>query len=49
MLLHTNFMARLAGAAEDTNCIFAEGYDSPNECTGYDTKFDGEALVMLEI
>ena len=31
-------MAQSADAAEYTNCISAEGYDSPNICPGYDTK-----------
>ena len=42
-------MAQLAGDAEYTDCISAEGWDSPNECPGYDTKqSDGETPVMLE-
>ena len=28
----------LTGAAEYSNCISAEGYDSPNKCPGYDAK-----------
>ena len=31
-------MVRSAGAVEYINCFFAEGYDSPNEYSGYDTK-----------
>ena len=43
-------MAQSPGAAEYTDCISAEGSDSPNECTGYDTKqSDVEVLVMLEL
>ena len=39
-----------AGALEYTDCISAEGYDSPNECPGYDTKqSDSEVPVMLEL
>ena len=39
-----------AGAAEYTECISAEEYDSPNECPGHDTKqSDGEAQWMLEL
>ena len=42
-------MAQLAGAAEYTNCISAEGLNYSNECSGYDTKqSDGEVPVMLE-
>ena len=41
-------MAQLAGGADYTDCISAEGYPHPNECPGYDTKqSDGEAPVML--
>ena len=40
----------MAGAAEYTDCISAEGWDSSNECPDYDTKqSDGEASVMLEL
>ena len=43
-------MAQSAGAAKYTDCISAEGYDSPNECPGYDTKqFDGEVPVTPEL
>ena len=43
-------MAQSAGAIEYTDCILAEGKDSPNECPGYGTKqSDGEATVMLEL
>ena len=45
-----SFFAQLAGAIEYTNCISAEGEDSPNESPEYDTKqSDGEASVMLEL
>ena len=30
--------AQSVGAVEYTGCISAEGEDSPNECSGYDTK-----------
>ena len=43
-------LVQLAGAVEYTDCIPAEGKDSPNECSRYDTKqSDGEAPVMLEL
>ena len=43
-------IAQLAGAVEYTDCISAEGLDSPNECSGYDTKqSDDEVLVMVEL
>ena len=43
-------MAYSAGDAEYTDCISAEGYDSPNECTVNDIKqFDCEAPVMMEL
>ena len=36
-----------AGAAEYTDCICAEGLDSPNVCFGFDTKqSDAQAPVM---
>ena len=39
-----------AKAVEYTDCFFAEGYDSPNDFPGYDTKqSDGEVPVMLEL
>ena len=42
--------AQSDGAAEYTNCISAEGEDSPKECSRYVTKqSDVEAPVMLEI
>ena len=42
-------MAHSTEAAEYTDCISAEGQDSPNECPGYDTKqSDGEVPVILE-
>ena len=41
-------MAQLTGAAEYTDCIFADREDSPTECPGYDTKqSEGEALCMV--
>ena len=41
------YLAQSAGAVEYTNCISAEGWDSPNKCPRYDTKqSDGEASVM---
>ena len=43
-------MARSAGAVEHTDCISAEGSNSPNECSGYVTKqSNGEASVMLAL
>ena len=46
----TTHLAQLAGAVEYTDCIYAEGYDSPNKCPRYDAKQpDGEAPVMLEL
>ena len=43
-------MAHLAGSAEYTGFIYAEGYGSPNECPGYETKqSDGEAPGMLKL
>ena len=40
----------MAGAVEYTDCIFAEGLDSPNEGPGYDTKqSDGKASVILDL
>ena len=48
--MQPNSLAQLVGTAEYTNCIPAEGKDSPDECSGYDTKqSDGEASVMLEL
>ena len=32
------WLAQSAGAVKYTNCISAEGLDSPNECPGYDIK-----------
>ena len=32
-------LAQLAGATEYTDCISAEGYDSPNKCPGYDCNY----------
>ena len=47
---HSLFMVtQSVGAVEYTDCIYAEGQDSPNECPGYETKqSDGEAPVVLE-
>ena len=43
-------VAQSDGAVEYTDCTSAEGLDTPNECTEYDTKqSDGEAPVMLEL
>ena len=43
-------MAQLAWAAENSGCISAEWQDSPNGCSGYDTKqSDDEAPVMTEL
>ena len=43
-------MAQLARAAEYTDCISAEGQDSPNQCPESDTKqSDGKAPVLLEL
>ena len=37
-------------AVEYTDCIYAEVWDSPNECPRYDTKqSDGEVPVMLRL
>ena len=51
MLTIMNYnMAQSAGVVEYTDCIFAEGQDSPNECLWYDAKrIDGEVPVMLEL
>ena len=38
---------QLAGTAQYTDCIYAEGQDYPNACPKYDTKqSDGEVPVM---
>ena len=43
-------MAKSAGGVEYTDCISAEGEDSPIECPGYDTKqSDGDVPVMQEL
>ena len=43
-------LAQLAGAAEYTDCISEEGWDSPNDHSGYDTKqSNDEAPVTLEL
>ena len=40
----------LAGVAEYTDCISAEGKNSPDKCPGYDMKqSECEASVMLEL
>ena len=40
-------LAQSVGAAEYTDCISVERYDSPNDCPWYDIKqSDGEALGM---
>ena len=44
---HKYFLAKSAGAVEDTDRISVEGLDFLNECPGYDTKqSDGEVPVM---
>ena len=49
-LNHKRHVAQSVGAGEYTDCISAEGYDSPNECSGWETKqSDGEASVRLDI
>ena len=49
LLLWIAKMVQSVKAVEYTNCISAEGKDSPYECPGYDTKqSDGEAPIMLE-
>ena len=43
-------MAELAWAVEYTDCIYAEGYETPNECPGYEIKkSEGKAPVMMEL
>ena len=43
-------MAQSAEAVEYTDCISAEGLDSPKECPGNDTKqSDGEGSIMMEL
>ena len=43
-------IAQSAGAVEYTDCTFAEGWDTPQKCPGYDTKqSDGEAQAVLEL
>ena len=45
-----NFLAQSAGTAEYIDCIFAERYDSSNECSDNDAKqFDDVAPVILEL
>ena len=49
-LFSSNSMAQSARAVEYTDCIYVEGYDSPNECLGYNTKqSDSEVPVMLDL
>ena len=48
-ILFFSWMLQSAGAAEYTKCISADGWDSPNKCSGYDTKqSEVEAWVILE-
>ena len=43
-------MAQSAAAVEYTDCISAEGLNSPNESPVYDTKqYEVKAPVMLEL
>ena len=43
-------MAQSPDTAEYTDCISADGKDSPNECSTYNSRqSDGEAPVMLEL
>ena len=43
-------MAQYSGAAEYTDCIFAEGSDSSNEYSVHDTiQPDSEASVMQQL
>ena len=43
-------LANSVWSVEYTDCISAEGLDSPNQCPGYNTtQSDGEAPVMLEL
>ena len=37
-LVNPGFIAQSAGAIKYTDCISAEGYNSPNECPKYDIK-----------
>ena len=37
-------MAQVAGAAQYTDCISAERYDSPSKCPGYGTKQSDDEL-----
>ena len=36
--MNKQYVAQTAGTVEYTNCIFAQGHDSLNECPGCDTK-----------
>ena len=48
--IEKEFIALSAGAVEYTDCISAEGWNTPNEGPGYDTKqSNGEASLMLEL
>ena len=50
LTINTKYLAQSAGAVEYTDCTSAEGYDTPNECPGYDTKqSDGEVPAVLEL
>ena len=43
-------IAQSAGAVKYTDCTFADGKDTPNECPGYDTKqSDGEVPAVLKL
>ena len=42
-------LAQSAGSVEDTNCMSAEGLDSPNECPGYDIKPSDCDAPILEL
>ena len=45
-----NSMAQSAGTAEHTDCISAEGQDSPKGCPVFETEqSDGEAPVILKL
>ena len=44
----SNILAQFVGTEQYTDCISAEGLDSPNEYSDYDTKqFDDEVSVIL--
>ena len=49
LVSYQSFSRRNCGP-EYTECVSTEGYDSTNECHGYDIKqSDGEAPVILEL